>query len=108
MTTQEMERYKVDALVDAMKFIGNGDVVKGRHIVLQLAARLRYARIRHPNFPDNYMSTYEVIEEEWKEFTNEMQKENYPHAKDEAMDVMATLTRFYLDEDIVDGPTKRS
>lgn len=108
MNAKEFERFKVAVLVDSMKVIGNGDVIKGRHIILQLASRLRYARFQHPNFPDNRMSTYEVIEEEWKEFSLEMRKENYPRAKDEAMDVMATMTRFLLDEDIVDGAKKRS
>lgn len=108
MNDKEFERFKVDVLVDSMKVIGNGDVIKGRHIILQLASRLRYARFQHPNFPDNGMSLYEVIEEEWEEFSIEMHKENYLRAKDEAMDVMATMTRFLLDEDTVDGTKKRS
>ena len=108
MNAKESERFKVDALVDSMKVIGNGDIIKGRHVILQLASRLRYARFQHPNFSGSRMSTYEVIEEEWKEFSLEMRKEDYPRAKDESMDVMATMTRFLLDEDIVDGTKKRS
>lgn len=108
MDDKQFEQFKSAAIVDAIKIIGNGDVVKGRHVVLQLATRLRYARIKHPIFSDNDITTHDVIKEEWEEFSFELKKNARPRAKDEALDVMATLTRFFLDEDIENGQEKHS
>ena len=108
MNDKQFAQFKAAALVDAIKTIGNGDVVKGRHLVLQLATRRRYARIKHPVFPDNATTTHDVIKEEWEEFSFELKKNARPRAKDEALDVMATLTRFFLDEDIENGQEKHS
>lgn len=108
MDDKEFAQYKSDVITDALKSIGNGDLNNGRHIVLMLAARLRYARKLHPKFPDNGMTTYDVIEEEWREFSYEILQEDYSRARDEAMDVMATLTRFLLNEDLGNGTKKHS
>lgn len=88
--------------------IGNGDAENGRYIMAKIADRLFRARYTHPNFPDNGMTTYEVIAEEWREFSEEMEKGDYPRACYEALDVIATMIRFILDEDIVDGSEKHS
>lgn len=108
MNDKQFEQFKSAAIVDAIKTIGNGDVVKGRHIVLQLATRLHYARVKHPSFPDDGTTTHDVIEEEWEEFSFELKKNDRLRAKNEALDVMATLTRFFLDEDIENGQEKHS
>lgn len=108
MNDKQFAQFKAAALVDAIKVIGNGDVVKGRHIILQLAARLRYARIKHPDFTNDEMSAHDVIEEEWNELSFELKKNDRPRAKSETLDVMATLTRFFLDEDIENGAKKHS
>lgn len=108
MNTKSFNQFKADALVDAIKSIGNGDVVKGRHIVLQLGARLHYARAKHPTYTPKGTTAFDVILSEWKEYCNEVERHNRPRSKDEAYDVMATLTRFILDEDTLNGSEKHS
>lgn len=90
----EVKGFADNLLSNAFTTIGNGDLERGRNIVLQLAARLTYARVAHPSFCLSGGSAYKVIESEWDEFTLEMARNDQLRAEDEAMDVITTLVRF--------------
>ena len=108
MTDEEFSQVESATIKKALEVIGNGDYVKGRHIILRIASRLEHARKRHPRFASNSLEALEVIEAEENEFYTEIVRGDRPRAKDEALDVISTLIRFYLDEDGWNGSTKQS
>lgn len=107
MTDEEFSQVESATIKKALEVIGNGDYVKGRHIILRIASRLEYARKKHPKFADNSFEALEVIEAEENEFYTEIVRGDRPRAKDEALDVISTLVRFYLDEDGWNGSAKQ-
>lgn len=73
---------------------GNGNSVRGVELVQAIAQRLDEAREKHPVYAWGKYQTLEVIRGELLELEHAVKHETLERARDEALDVIATVIRF--------------
>lgn len=87
------------SLVDIFWQFGNGDMGRGRAVILAIAQRLSEARRKHPVFAQNSQDGCSVIRQEMWELDDAIcDKEGEDRERDEALDVAVTAIRFVIGE----------
>lgn len=92
-----MEVFAENAELDDKVFeiIGNGNRENGIKIINAIAKRLKEARFKHPVYAESKLMALFVINSEWNEFKYAVRNENQSRQKDEGLDVIATMIRFF-------------
>lgn len=93
-----------DALREAMEMLQGMDVERElKPLFAALIDRLRHARAKHPFFARDGEHALAVLRDEVDELKRAIQGEGRVREKDEALDCIAVLARFWLGDHLPEG-----